>query len=102
MNYGENLAYGNIDGVLAVDLWYEENTYYNYTNPDSSTGTFEQYGHFTQLVWKASTDLGCVIHDCGSGRIYVICEYYPEGNIFLANGDPYYFFKENVLPPVAS
>ncbi|CDR47647.1 CYFA0S35e00716g1_1 [Cyberlindnera fabianii] len=103
LNYGENLAYGNISPTQGVDLWYNENVYYNYDDPENSSGDFESYGHFTQLVWKDTTQLGCVVQSCPSNRIYLICEYYTAGNIFLGgnNVDRWYFFKRNVLAPVS-
>ncbi len=102
LNFGENLAYGTITDTQAVDLWYDENVYYNYQDPSQSSGDFEQYGHFTQLIWRASTQLGCAIKRCNGNIIYVICEYHPQGNIFLAGDDQYYFFKRNVPAPIAN
>lgn len=101
LDYGENLAYGNISPTGGVDLWYDENVYYNYTDPANSSGDFEEFGHFTQMVWKASTQIGCVVQSCDSDRIYLICEYTPAGNVFLSGDDEWYFFKKNVLEPTS-
>ena len=101
LDYGENLAYGTITAIEAIDLWYAENAYYSYTDPDYDT--FDSYGHFTQLIWNSTTEVGCVVQDCPNSRIYVICEYTPQGNIFNADpNDPFYFFFENVFPPTSS
>lgn len=56
-------------------------------------------GHFTQLVWLGSTELGCAWQDCTAslGLYFVACEYSPQGNIANAG-----YFQANVLPPVAS
>lgn len=83
--YGENLAVGYSDGVSALDAWYSEEKGYNY---DSNT-----YNHFTQVVWKDTTQVGCAIKDCSSNNWghYVICSYNPPGNWAGK-------FKENVLP----
>ena len=58
---------------LATDMWYEEisNPGYNFNDPGFSNGT----GHFTQVVWKGSTKLGC-----GIAGMYVCCRYSPPGN----------------------
>lgn len=85
--YGENLAIGyGIEG--AVEAWYDEIKYYDYNNPGFSGST----GHFTQVVWKSSTEVGCGIKNCGSTwGDYVICSYKPAGNVI---GE----FPENVMP----
>ena len=54
-------------------------------------------GHFTQVVWKGSTQVGCGAADCSghSGVLpaYVVCRYAPAGNYDTATA-----FKANVLP----
>lgn len=76
--YGENLAIGYPTPQAAVDAWYDEFKDYNYAQGDFSEAT----GHFTQLVWKGSQQVGCAQKDCGPSRgSYVVCEYYPRGNI---------------------
>ncbi|EJS43152.1 pry1p [Saccharomyces arboricola H-6] len=74
--YGENLALG-YDGPAAVDAWYNEISDYDFSNPGFSSNT----GHFTQVVWKSSTQVGCGIKTCGGEwGDYVICSYNPAGN----------------------
>lgn len=55
--YGENIAYqyGYNNPLYLGYLWYDEVTQYNFYNPGFSDAT----GHFTQLVWLDSTELGC-------------------------------------------
>lgn len=85
--YGENLAVG-YDATGSVDAWYNEIDSYDYSNPTFSSST----GHFTQVVWKSSTELGCGIKKCGSyWGSYVICSYNPAGN-YLGK------FADNVEP----
>lgn len=74
--YGENLAEGT-SAVGAVDAWYNEITDYDYSKPDFSMTT----GHFTQLVWKSTTQMGCAYRTCDNiYGTYVVCEYNPPGN----------------------
>ncbi|KAJ5892250.1 uncharacterized protein N7473_008478 [Penicillium subrubescens] len=60
--YGENLAFGFPNASSAVEAWGDEREYYNFDKP---TGFSEKTGHFTQLVWKATTEVGCAAIDCG-------------------------------------
>jgi hypothetical protein len=73
---GENLYWSSWPGMNertdASDSWYDEVAVYNYTSPGDSTGV---YGHFTQMVWKSSCQIGCGIAD-----EYVVCRYAPAGN----------------------
>lgn len=76
--YGENLAAGYVGGEDPVDAWYDEIKLYDYQNP----GFTEETGHFTQMIWNDSVELGCAIVMCDNAwRQYTICEYYPRGNI---------------------
>lgn len=99
---GENLFYTLSEFPLepavlaarAVEAWYEEVANYDYNNPGFGVDT----GHFTQVVWKSTTHLGCGIAQgpkVVAGRTgtinYVVCHYAPDGN----NGD----FAVNVLKP---
>lgn len=85
--YGENLAFGYSDVVAAVTAWYDEKDQYS-----SGTGFSMGTGHFTQLVWKATTELGCYNRQCG-GSQYLMCEYSSPGNV-VGNNNQY--FNENV------
>ena len=58
--YGENLYGCTGSGICATgksvtDNWYNEIQFYDYNNPVFSGET----GHFTQVVWKGSTKIGC-------------------------------------------
>lgn len=89
--YGENLAAGYPTPDDAIEAWYVENTSYNY-----AAGLFsEATGHFTQLVWKSATMVGCGIATCGTSTTpgdMLTCEY-DTGNVIG-------YFVENVLPLV--
>ena len=85
---GENLYWtsgSTVNGNSPVDSWYNEVVDYNFNNPGFSSAT----GHFTQLVWKGSKNLGCGFA-CGQGCV-VTCNYYPAGN-YLGE------FDTNVFP----
>jgi len=48
-------------------------------------------GHFTQLVWKGSKQIGCGASCNNSNKCYVTCNYYPPGN-YIGQ------FASNVFP----
>ncbi|PYH49922.1 putative extracellular SCP domain protein Pry1 [Aspergillus saccharolyticus JOP 1030-1] len=60
--YGENLAFGYPNVTAAVAAWGDEGLKYNFREP---TGFTEETGHFTQLVWRATMEVGCAAVDCG-------------------------------------
>lgn len=83
---GENIygSGGPATGVDAVALWAAEKADYDY---DSNTCS-GVCGHYTQIVWRATTKVGCGIHTC-PGLQYgntVVCNYAPGGN---SGGRPY-------------
>ncbi|GJJ74800.1 hypothetical protein EMPS_07158 [Entomortierella parvispora] len=92
--YGENLAAGYKDYKTAITAWYNEVKSYNYNRPGFSGAT----GHFTQVVWKATTQVGCAKRFCqNSNWTIYICEYSAPGNIVSPPTNEY--FRKNVLPP---
>jgi hypothetical protein len=43
-----------------------------------------EVGHFTQLIWKSTTKVGCgisLVEKSGKTICYVVCVYYPPGNV---------------------
>ncbi|XP_052762420.1 Golgi-associated plant pathogenesis-related protein 1-like [Mya arenaria] len=71
----------------AVQSWYDEIKDYDFSKPDFAMDT----GHFTQVVWKGSTELGMAWAKAKGGSIYVVASYRPAGNMM---GD----FENHVLP----
>ena len=73
-----------------VDDWYNEITFYNFEDPGFTLNT----AHFTQIVWKETTKMGCGVSVKTDGVTYkIVCNYYKAGNII--NSDKY---SKNVFP----
>lgn len=75
-----------ITGTDAVDDWASEVSSYVY--PDS-TECGGACGHYTQLVWRQTTGVGCAVQQCTTGSpgaptfpdwAFVVCDYTPAGN----------------------
>lgn len=107
--YGENIAGGwspskadfdksdkNTFALSAIDLWYEEVALYNFSSPGWSPIT----GHFTQLVWKDTKEIGIgVAYNEESLAVYVVMNYWPSGNWpkgFVVNVSP----RPSPSPPI--
>lgn len=60
-------------------------TPYGEDNPDTSN--FGSWGHFSQIVWKATTGVGCATQYCATlegatfTNYFTVCNYYPAGKI---------------------
>ena len=56
------------------------------------TALQRQAGHFTQVIWKDSREIGIGRAFTDNGRaVYVVCNYFPAGNVIG-------HVKENVFP----
>ncbi|KAI1442785.1 PR-1-like protein [Annulohypoxylon stygium] len=102
--YGQNLAnwaqsvnaqqLGDVGAVkMAItDMWYNGEfgkflpQYYGLADPPMDD--FEGWGHFTQLLWKDSKQVGCAAQFCEKGTLYdemdawfTVCNYSPAGNV---------------------
>ncbi|KAK8123197.1 hypothetical protein PG984_011867 [Apiospora sp. TS-2023a] len=115
-DYGQNIAMwglssgaeklGDVGAInMAItDMWYNGElglflpSYYGEDSPDMQN--FEKWGHFSQLVWKKSTGVGCQAQFCPKGTMndamdtwFMVCNYYPAGNMGGAYGS-------NVMRPL--
>jgi pathogenesis-related protein 1 len=101
-SYGQNIyaASGFVPTLSDAGTdWASEQPYYNYAanscstaNPPNTAGTC---GHYTQVVWKTTTQLGCGQMFCTTNSPFpppftnwylIVCDYNPAGN---AGGRPY-------------
>lgn len=76
--YGENIAgtYSNSPLSDAIKMWYSEETIYDYSKPGFSFDT----GHFTQLVWNSTREIGAGVSKMSNGMWVIVMQYNPPGN----------------------
>ncbi len=94
-SYGENLYTSTAKPTFAIatDAWVDEKQYYSYGNvgDDSTCVTGEMCGHYTQVIWKDTIEVGCAASQYKTG-VYkdwyiVVCKYQTPGNYL--NEKPY-------------
>ncbi|EMC96586.1 hypothetical protein BAUCODRAFT_148171 [Baudoinia panamericana UAMH 10762] len=97
--YGQNIAAGvNAENIslIITELFYngEVNWFdglYNVAQPNMTN--FEHWGHFSQIVWKSTTSIGCATQMCsnlinfGTDSSFTVCNYGPPGNFANEYGD---------------
>lgn len=90
---GENLYKSSASGgspalneQAVAQAWYDEIKDWDYGNPSAPRGVV---GHFTQVVWKESTGLGCGSCTNSDAKTrMVMCRYSPMGNFWNGNTFP--------------
>lgn len=100
MGYGENLAFftrkqmdkpvlpAATDREAFENSWYCEIKWYDFAHPSIQGGVKKECdppvnGHFTQVVWKSTRELGCARNTCTqNGQVGTgwVCKYSPVGN----------------------
>ncbi len=78
--YGENLFQGTFGAFTAVDAakaWETEKK--DYAGGVLTDANWAPSGHYTQMVWRQTTQVGCGQAICNSTLI-VACNYDPPGN----------------------
>jgi uncharacterized protein YkwD len=83
---GENLFTGTRDAYSyaeMVELWVvEKKDFVNLPTPAfSRTGNGEAVAHYTQIVWRATTAVGCATASNATDD-YLVCRYSPPGNVY--------------------
>ena len=82
--YGENLYTSTAKVTLeyAVNEWAAEEAYYHYE--DNSCDANQLCGHYTQIVWKDTSRVGCAMSKYKTGTYknwyLVVCKYQTPGN----------------------
>jgi len=82
---GENLWMGTRGGYGYAEMvgrWVaERRDYIDAPTPAfSRTGQWQDVGHFTQIMWRGTTHVGCALAS-GAADDYLVCRYSPAGNV---------------------
>ncbi|KAK5208968.1 hypothetical protein LTR47_004679 [Exophiala xenobiotica] len=94
--YGQNIGAGYPGTPLGMGSFVTEGLYngevnnYIYYGMEPDLNTLNEWGHFTQIVWKSTTAVGCYTADCSAtglqnvgGNVqpyFTVCNYAPPGN----------------------
>lgn len=91
VNVGENLAWGkgkSVNVSYLAGMWLDERKYFirgrNFPNC-SNSGNWLDVAHYTAMMWRKTTEVGCGMTQSSSGMNYYVCHYEPRGN---TNGQP--------------
>jgi hypothetical protein len=82
---GENL-WGGTTGRFApeqmVGLWLEEKRYFKpgLYPANSTSGNAHDVGHYTQVIWRRTTEVGCSLAR-GEYEDILVCRYAQAGNV---------------------
>ena len=79
----ENISQGlpNWSAIQLTDSWLKEKQFFTpgiFPNV-STTGDWSQVGHYSQIIWPTTTDIGCGMA-LGGGFSWLVCRYSPGGN----------------------
>ncbi|XP_063984400.1 uncharacterized protein LOC135166244 [Diachasmimorpha longicaudata] len=84
---------GEVNGQEVASYWYSAVKQYDFFKEPDVLHTNVNAGHFTQVIWASSQLFGVGKARSRSGKIIVVANYQPIGNV---SGQ----FQRNVLPPL--
>jgi hypothetical protein len=84
-NAGENLWMGSAGYYgpeRMIGAFVDEKRFYRhqpFSGQASTTGNWHDIGHYTQVVWRDTREVGCAIAR-GQRDDFLVCRYWPAGN----------------------
>ena len=67
-----------VDASKPVQEWYNEIKFYNYKKNNCQKN--QMCGHYTQVIWKDTKEVGCAAFSCDDKSQLWVCQYSPPGN----------------------
>ena len=104
--YGQNIGAGAspdaVPALITNEMYDDEIPFfplpYGQASPDMSN--FENWGHFSQIVWQSTTSVGCATVDCSASGLantgsdvspwFTVCNYSPPGRLTPSSGADHY------------
>ncbi|NWQ79695.1 CRIS2 protein, partial [Columbina picui] len=88
---GENIfmSTGPFPWADVIQSWYNEEKDFEYGIGAKTAGAV--IGHFTQLIWYSSYQVGCAVAYCPKNQFnyFYVCQYCPPGNNAMQIATPY-------------
>ncbi|NXF94966.1 CRVP protein, partial [Eubucco bourcierii] len=88
---GENLFMSTapVPWSAVTQAWYNEEKDFTYGSGAKTPGAV--IGHYTQLIWYNSYQIGCAVAYCPTNRFnyFYVCQYCPSGNNAMQIATPY-------------
>lgn len=104
--YGQNIGAGaptdQVSALISNNMYNDEIGFYPGYNSEPDMSDFHHWGHFSQIVWKETQEVGCATVNCPGGLAntgegvnpdFTVCNYRPVGNVAGA-------YAANVQPPL--
>jgi hypothetical protein len=81
---GENLWMGTTGGFTPDEMvgsWTQEKQFFVYgTFSDGTSSGGHVVGHYTQMIWRGTSQVGCAVASKGNWDV-LVCRYSPAGNM---------------------
>jgi hypothetical protein len=68
----------NVTLIPMLNFWINEKNLYHGETIELTN--YQIFGHYTQIVWRQTTEIGCGMATGSNGNDFLVCRYNPMGN----------------------